>query len=212
MKALLIALSLVVASSASASSAFTHDNNLYLTILGDSCNTLSASLKVDDLCRRDRVTANQVKDCRVDLLVMSTAMACEEQTTLPTAKVIKIDLAQTLVDNHATRLIIGQGENKMVVKINRMIVDEKMFCRTIVRDGSFGQPKGEAQHCVRFSNGKMADNANTFFGNPPTLEDFKVVGNKIITTSGAKEIARIAFTIVDRKLVNEVGAVLTEQK
>jgi len=46
-------------------------------------------------------------------------------------------------------------------------LDGTRFCRTVVSDGSFGQPSGESLHCVYFAAGRMTDTANTFSGNPP---------------------------------------------
>ncbi len=53
----------------------------------------------------------------------------------------------------------------------------KKFCRIInSRDGLFGRPCGvTGEHCVSFLQGKMHDNADTFFGNPPTNSPYKLI-------------------------------------
>jgi hypothetical protein len=51
--------------------------------------------------------------------------------------------------------------------MDKKILEGKSFCRVIKSDGLFGQPKMEFHHTVSFTNDRMNDDANTFFGNPP---------------------------------------------
>ena len=67
-------------------------------------------------------------------------------------------------------------------------LDGKTFCRTVVSDGSFGQPRGEREHCVVFEEDSMTDTANTFFGNPPeTIAYVLVVGKVLVVKDGKLE-------------------------
>ena len=84
-------------------SAFTQDNLLYVTVLGDSCNKLEASLAVENFCDKNRLTRNGVISCSVRLVVNSTAMGCADNEKVP--QVITIDLAKTQVDPHAIELV-----------------------------------------------------------------------------------------------------------
>lgn len=59
-------------------------------------------------------------------------------------------------------------------------LDGRSYCRTVVSDGSFGQPKGVRQHCLNFSNGSAVDNANTLFGNPPEYFAYRVTSFHVI--------------------------------
>lgn len=61
-------------------------------------------------------------------------------------------------------------------------LDGKSYCRTIVSNGDFGQPKGSRKHCLSFSNGYAKDTANTFFGNPPEMMPYEL--NERILTFG----------------------------
>jgi hypothetical protein len=62
-------------------------------------------------------------------------------------------------------------------------LDGKEFCRVVETGGLFGQPKGLREHCVSFYEGKMSDNANTFFGNPPTRVDYSIVAKTKVFTN-----------------------------
>jgi hypothetical protein len=64
-------------------------------------------------------------------------------------------------------------------------LDTRSYCRKIVSDGSFGQPKGERKHCLRFENFRVTDDANTFFGNPPETFHYSVDGSRV--TFGTSE-------------------------
>lgn len=59
------------------------------------------------------------------------------------------------------------------------ILEGKTYSRPIVSDGSFGQPKGKRNHSVSFESGYMRDNANCFFGNPPSVKPYRLEGSDI---------------------------------
>ena len=62
-------------------------------------------------------------------------------------------------------------------------LDGAQYCRTIkIKAGFFGGPAREGRHCVDFSQGKMHDNADTFFGNPPTNSPYKLLDTGAIYT------------------------------
>ena len=65
-------------------------------------------------------------------------------------------------------------------------LDQKTFCRTVISDGMFGQPKGERSHCVGFQEGQMIDNSNTFFGNPPESHPYRIKAEIIEILQGKK--------------------------
>lgn len=92
------------------------------------------------------------------------------------------------------------------------ILDGKSYCRTIVSDGSFGQPAGERQHCVSFDSGVAMDNANTSFGNPPEYSAYSVKGrivsfgtSKYVLSKDLSDLVTISGSAVE-------GTVLTLQK
>ena len=58
-------------------------------------------------------------------------------------------------------------------------IEGKSYCRTVETGGMFGQPKGKRSHCVSFNEGIATDNANTFFGNPPTRKRYFVNGDQV---------------------------------
>src|SRR5665647_1728208 len=65
-------------------------------------------------------------------------------------------------------------------------LDGKTFCRSVKSGGMMGQPAGVRSHCVAFEDGKASDNANTFFGNPPSHYAYSVKGVKIMNTETKK--------------------------
>ncbi len=87
------------------------------------------------------------------------------------------------------------------------LLSGKTFSREIMRDGSFGQPKGKGYHQVSFKNDRMCDNANTFFGKPPTNLPYKVNGNEILVAE-FDEPEATKYTIDGDTIRNNVGAIL----
>ncbi len=65
-------------------------------------------------------------------------------------------------------------------------LDGLKFCRVVKRDGSFGQPKTTAKHCLSFADGIATDNASTFFGRPPKKYPYTLKKDMIIDTKTKK--------------------------
>lgn len=65
------------------------------------------------------------------------------------------------------------------------LLDGRTYCRSIISEGMFGQPKGERLHCIQFLQGLATDNANTFFGSPPQQMSYEV--NQQIVTLGTSK-------------------------
>lgn len=88
----------------------------------------------------------------------------------------------------------------------------EVYCRTVSTGGMFGQPAGQGQHCVSLDNGKLTDNANTFFGNPPETLPYKISqynGAVYVLRSGSWEQV---YTLTARGLENKAGAILARVK
>jgi hypothetical protein len=68
---------------------------------------------------------------------------------------------------------------KSASPIDPIPLDGKTFCRVVISDGGFGQPRGERTHCIAFSKGLATDGANTFFGNPPEYFAYNVTGDTV---------------------------------
>lgn len=96
------------------------------------------------------------------------------------------------------------------------------YCRSVERDGMFGQPKGTFEHCVTLSDKYLTDNGDSFFGNPPSTNEYQIRNSNLIyilveavpsQSKPGQEIAvwQFAYKIVGNTLVNEVGSVLTKK-
>jgi hypothetical protein len=81
------------------------------------------------------------------------------------------------------------------------------YCRTVA-GGGLGQPRGSVrEHCVTLGDeGKLIDNANTFFGNPPEILPFEMNGNVVMVYRSGQW--SYAYTLVGTTLLNGAGAVL----
>ncbi len=97
-------------------SAFTSKNVLYVTLLGD-CNHYGAQLEVAGICHEDRLTANYVKTCPAELMVVKTEMGCPNADLKP--KVLVVDLKEAKVAKEATELELSYGGHKVNVQINK---------------------------------------------------------------------------------------------
>lgn len=95
-------------------------------------------------------------------------------------------------------------------------LDGTQFCRTIISEGYFGQPAGEMQHCVSFAEGKMTDNANTFFGNPPETVKYRISDNSDVEIlEKGKWTAQYAIeekTLVNLENTDQVLVLVEEEK
>jgi hypothetical protein len=97
--------------------AFVTDNVLYVTFLGDNCNSYNASLQVEGLCHKGRMTMNYASQCGADLMVGSTKMACHSMEVEPHTFAIK--LSETDVAPEAKVLFLKFNGKKTKVKINK---------------------------------------------------------------------------------------------
>lgn len=80
-------------------------------------------------------------------------------------------------------------------------LDGRTFCRTIkVEPGFFGQPAGMREHCVSFNGRMMRDNANTFFGNPPSQEKYKLIEGAIFTESKQGIWEQTSYTYANNEM------------
>ncbi len=83
-------------------SAFANGDDLYVTILADSCNNIGADLIVADSCKDDRLTRNFASVCFAELEVSSTKMACHDLKSIP--KVLVLSLKDSNVAKEAELL------------------------------------------------------------------------------------------------------------
>ncbi len=97
-------------------SAFTSGGKLYVTILGDDCNSMGARLVVPKECRQDRETRDLVYQCTVGLSVWSTRMACPGRKHVPRS--FEIDLKESGLTRELRELTIHYHGPDVTVKIN----------------------------------------------------------------------------------------------
>ncbi|HVK61107.1 MAG TPA: hypothetical protein VM432_06135 [Bdellovibrionales bacterium] len=120
MKNILFVLStLVLSTSAFAApkiSAFTSDNKLYVTLLGD-CNAVGGELKVAPNCNADRMTADFTTVCKAELSIWWTEMMCPRLPLEP--KVLVIDLREAKVTSEAEVLKLNVWGTELEVGINK---------------------------------------------------------------------------------------------
>jgi hypothetical protein len=98
-------------------SAFTSNNVLFVTVIGDGCNGIHGSLRVPDRCNKNRLSKNGVVSCTVDLVLVSTAKACEENLAFP--QVVAIPLDSTEYATEARGLTLRMGPDRVHVGINK---------------------------------------------------------------------------------------------
>lgn len=96
--------------------AFTDSNHLYVTILGD-CNNASATLVVDSLCNKNRLTRNFAIECGVEMVVATSRMVCSDQKIIP--KVFVFDLGSEPVAPEALEMDLKYQSQSVKMKINR---------------------------------------------------------------------------------------------
>lgn len=97
-------------------SAFTSKGQLYVTILGDTCNNFIGRLEVDALCNDDRMTRNHASVCEVSLSVISTKMACGPGVK---PRVLTMDLQKAKVAKEAVLLKLNYRGQELEVPVNR---------------------------------------------------------------------------------------------
>ena len=92
-------------------------STLFVTLMGDSCNHISSSLKVDPSCRRDRLTRDAVIVCDAELMMFSTAMGCADQSEVE--RTVEADLAKSNVASEARFLNIKFGGMQYLVPVEQ---------------------------------------------------------------------------------------------
>lgn len=97
-------------------SAFTHGGKLYITVLGDKCNSISGGLEVDGICRDDRMTRNYAVECSADVQLMQTEMYCGQDVE---ARVVTLDLQKENVAREAKILNLRFGTEVITVEVKR---------------------------------------------------------------------------------------------
>lgn len=87
----------------------------------------------------------------------------------------------------------------------------KSYCRTVVSNGEFGQPRGKRQHCLTFVNAtKVVDNSPTFFGNPPKTGVYLLEGHTLVVSFNNEQDKDVYSLSVDNKTITNLeGRVLT---
>jgi hypothetical protein len=85
------------------------------------------------------------------------------------------------------------------------------YSRTFVTEPIFGQPGGERTHSLAFDEDFVVDNADTFFGNPPSTHPYRVVDGEVQLLSDADQVLGSYALSADMLTLtnNETGAVLT---
>jgi hypothetical protein len=106
-----LSLSASAASETSRFSAFSVGDKLVVTILADTCNTHRGSLRVEPLCRSDRMTRNWAIECSAQLQVFSTRMGCQDRELIP--RTLTLSLKQNKVA-HEARLLHLEYDGQMI--------------------------------------------------------------------------------------------------
>lgn len=96
-------------------SAFSVGDTLYVTLLGDGCNSYGGSLEVDPLCRSDRMTKNFSPTCQAGLQVMATELACLGGRSKPV--VLEISLNKSKIAPEAQELELTYGDSQVTVQL-----------------------------------------------------------------------------------------------
>ncbi len=101
-------------------SAFSTGDNLYVTILADSCNNLFGTLSVDDNCKEDRFTRNWAIQCSAEVRVSSTKMACHDSTPVP--RVLTMSLKENNVAKESKILKLSFSNQAVKVQLDRQLL------------------------------------------------------------------------------------------
>ena len=103
------------------------NGNLYVTIMGDSCNRYTANLNVAENCRDDRRTRNIVSTCTAELRVGMTKMACRDSKRVP--KLLTLNLKDQNVAKEAKTLVLSRhGESVSVQLLKETPVKRSNTC------------------------------------------------------------------------------------
>jgi hypothetical protein len=98
-------------------SAFSFQNWLYVTILGDTCNHYEPLLKVDEFCREDRSIKTNVPVCSAEFYVISTKIGCGDNKVVP--RIVGLELTGYNVAHEANLLILTYQGETIQVGLNR---------------------------------------------------------------------------------------------
>ncbi|MFN8790589.1 MAG: hypothetical protein ACK5Y2_03940 [Bdellovibrionales bacterium] len=104
-------------SESSSFSAFISTNILYVTVLGDTCNTLTGSLEVEESCRADVPRREPVETCQARLEISTTRKACPDRRRVP--HVLEIDLRESRVAPDARILLLNHEDTTLRLRVNR---------------------------------------------------------------------------------------------
>ena len=91
----------------------------------------------------------------------------------------------------------------------------KSYCRMAATGGVLGQPVGQREHCISFSDSQnVIDNGSTFFGNPPQRGTYAVKGRvvtlKLNSVTGTS-IEKYTLSADAKTITGEAGAILTQK-
>lgn len=114
---IILAMFLSLSLQAGTFSAFSQGDTLYLTTMVDSCNAHGAGLNVDGICHADRMTANYATECSASVSIISTQMACFDQTLKP--MVFELSLDQNRVASEAEVLTLRMYGEEVTIKLDR---------------------------------------------------------------------------------------------
>ncbi len=114
MLVVMVASSLGFASEAPRFSAFAAGDELYVTVLADSCNTLSGQLVVADFCKEDRLEKNLAPMCSAEVLIRSTLMGCNDKRKV--ARVVTMSLKAQNVAHEAEILKLTYDGQEIEVR------------------------------------------------------------------------------------------------
>ncbi len=91
------------------------------------------------------------------------------------------------------------------------ILAGKIFSRKVTTSGSFGQPSSVREHVIKFSPDgvHVTDNANTFFGNPPSTGTYRLKSNVIRITAEQGFVSTYFLTKDGKTIHNGEGQTLT---
>lgn len=89
------------------------------------------------------------------------------------------------------------------------------YCRMVPTGGQLGQPAGQREHCISFSDSqKVIDNGSTFFGNPPQRGTYAVKGRVVTLTLNSvngTSVEKFTLSTDTKTITSEAGAILTQK-
>ena len=179
-------------------SAFSKDGELYVTVLGDTCNNYTGSLNVDSTCREDRAFENLATHCEASLMIKKTKMACKPGY-MP--KVMKINLNDNNVAKESRNMSLSYGNDTIEVALDRA-KEKKPSFDTVYCSAK----KGGFQ--LYFKNGKtlvMRNLTDAELALVPHGRVFRTDENLDISSKG-KDFIRIDARIPDHNFDWEVTA------